>query len=87
MVAAVATGPPLLFLSKGSTLAIGFFNAATDAAAGGGPSVDCVEGADDGWLLPRCRLGMKLGAKGDGVGRAGPAAASATAGAGGVAIG
>lgn len=70
--------PPLLFLSKGSTLATGFFNA-TDA---GGGSVDCVEVADD-WL-PRCRLGMKLGAKGDGVGRAGPAASATGAG---VAIG
>lgn len=73
-------GPPLLFLSKGSTLATGFF-IATDAD---GVSVDCVEVADD-WLL-RCRLGMKLGAKGNGVGRAGPAVDASGAGVG-VAIG
>lgn len=59
-------GPPLLFLSKGSTLATGFF-IATDV---GGVSVDSVN-VTGGWL-PRCRLGLKLGAKGDGVGRAGP---------------
>lgn len=71
----VVAGPPLLFLSNGSTLAIGFFSVTETGAA---VSVDCVEVADD-WL-PRCRLGMKLGAKGDGVGRAGPTASGAGAG-------
>lgn len=78
----VAGPPPLLFLSKGSTLATGFFSA---TEAGGVSVVDCVEvAADEDWL-PRCRLGMKLGAKGDGVGRAGPAASDDTGA--GVAIG
>lgn len=65
--------PLLLFLSNGSTFATGFLDAAASSAEAGRAEAVCDAdevGVDDE-CCPRCSWGMKLGAKGDGVGSAG----------------
>lgn len=59
----------LLFLSNGSTLAIGFFDCGSTVDGGGLPDAVGPVDEEDGL---RWRLGMKLAANGDGVGSAGP---------------